>query len=78
MGTSLWKMCLDTEPLPNLQEPGLRKKSHVWDWGIVGYIPLPREQSPQTLIKGCVTRTTRGPHHQRTQELRTNGMLLDP
>jgi len=25
-GTSLWKMCLGTNPLPDLLEPGLRKK----------------------------------------------------
>jgi len=29
MGTSLWKMCLDTGPLPDLPEPGLRKNTHT-------------------------------------------------
>jgi len=25
MGTCLWKMCIDTDPLPDLPEPKLRK-----------------------------------------------------
>ena len=63
------KMCLDTEPLPDLLEPGLRKKTHVQDSRNVGYLPLLKEQSPQTPYKRPCDQTTRRPHHKCTQEL---------
>jgi len=79
MSISLWKMCLDKNTLPCILEPGMRKKTRARDCGNVGYVPLPREQSPQTPYKKPCNQTMMGtPTTDDTQELWTNGTPLDP
>jgi len=58
MGTSWWKTHRHP-PWP--ARARTEKKTHAWDWGNVGYMPLPREQSPQTPYKRPCDQTTRGP-----------------
>jgi len=60
MSTSLWKMCLDTDPLPDLLEPGLSKTTCM-ALGNMGYVPLPREQFPRTFYQRPCDQMTRGP-----------------
>jgi len=55
MATSLWKMCLDTDSLPDLPEPGLRK-NHAWDWGTWVMCHCLANNLTEHLIKGPVVK----------------------
>jgi len=56
MGVSFWKMRLDTDPLPDLPEPGLRKK-HMYRTGETwGTCHCLGNNLPEYLIKGRATK----------------------
>ena len=71
-GTSWWKMYLDTDPLPSLLEPGLRKKHMHVTGGTWSTCHCLGNSLPKHLIKGCANKWQGDPHHWRTQELQTN------
>ena len=75
--TSWRKMRLDTDALPGLLEPGLRKKHMHRTGGTWGTCHCLGNNLPEHLIQGCATKWRGDPHHWRTQELRTDGTPLD-